>query len=127
MTRNYLIRVLQQYGIIQQDLSLNPVFRKRLLANPAIAQHLLEWTSFMRGDVCFKMRLHALIQGIDYQPTCVVCGRDVIMRLTGRYRFSFPTHCCQQCVGNDTNVIAMRISTNQRKYGANTNLTASLK
>ena len=124
MTRNHLIQVLMNNGIVKQDHTLNPVFLKRLMNNPELTQVVLNMTSFLRGDVCLKTRLHALLQGITTQPVCTVCGRDVSMRLTGRYRFTFPSHCSGSCTSRDPIVLEKRAATNLALYGAKSFITS---
>lgn len=119
MTRNYLIQLLQRHGIVQTDFTLNPVFHKRLLANPSLTQHVLEMTSFMRGSVCLKARVHAVIRGLTAQPICSVCGKDVDMRLSGKYRFTYPAHCSNACISNDPVVQARRAATKRGTYYSN--------
>ena len=93
MTRNHLISLLKQNGIIKVDNTLNPVFNKRLLNNPELAQHLVNLTTFLQGDPTFKIRLHVLLSGITEQPTCIQCGKDVVMRIDGKYQGTFPKYC----------------------------------
>ena len=125
MSRNYLIHLLQQYGIIKPDMTLNPVFNKRLLANPALAQHLLDITGFLRGEPDYKVRLHVLMLGLLEQPTCKVCGNDVHMRVTGRQRFTFPEYCSMKCIGESSDTKNKRIATNMKRYGAATYIVSN--
>lgn len=125
MTRNFLLQLLLKHGIVQQDSTLNPVFHKRLMNNPTLTQALLDMTSFLRGDVCLKTRVHALLQGITTQPTCIICGRDVAMRMSGRYRFTYPTHCSNACISKDPSVLNQRAATNLERYGAKMFLASS--
>lgn len=109
MTRNYLIHLLKQYRIIDSDNTLNVKFNKRLMSEPVLMQALIDATSFLRGSANAKVRLHALIQGIQTQPVCKSCGKDVSMRVSGLYRFSFPTYCGSKCSSNDPDVIERRV------------------
>lgn len=124
MTYNHLIRILINRGIVQRDYTLNPVFYKRLMNDPELTQLVLNLTAFLRVDACLKMRVHVILQGIVSQPTCATCGKDVGMRLSGRYRFTFPRHCCSACTSKDPEVLAKRAGTNLRKYGAKTFLAS---
>lgn len=125
MTRNYLIALLKTAGVITYGGRLNPVFDKRLKTNPGLTQHILNCTSFLRGDNCLKARLHVLLLGITEQPVCIGCGRDVGMRLDGKYRFTFPKHCGRKCVSEDLGVRAKRLATNMKRYGAPSYLTSN--
>ena len=118
ITRNYLINILQQHGIIKTNMTLNPVFNRRLLTNPVLAQHILNATIFLRGDPDYKVRLHVLLLGLSEQPTCKVCGNDVYMRVTGRQRFTFPDYCSMKCIGESLDTKNKRIATNIERYGA---------
>lgn len=109
MTRNYLIHLLKHYRIIDSDNTLNVKFHKRLMDEPVLMQALIDATSFLRGSANAKVRLHVLLQGIQTQPVCKTCKRDVLMRVSGPYRFSFPTYCSSKCSSNDPDVIARRI------------------
>lgn len=111
MTRNYLIHLLKQYKIIDADNTLNVKYSRRLMAEPILMQAIINATSFLRGSASAKVRLHALLQGITSQPVCKACNKDVYMRLTGKYRFTFPTFCSSVCSSNDINVQKKRIQT----------------
>lgn len=124
MTYNHLIRILMNRGILQQDHTLNPVFYTRLMNNPELTQVILNLTSFLRGNTCLKTRIHVILRGITSQPVCATCGKDVNMRLSGKYRFTFPTHCSSACTSKDPTVLAKRAATNQQRYGAKTFLAS---
>lgn len=109
MTRNYLIYILKHYKIIDPDNTLNVKYYKRLMDKPTLMQALIDVTSFMRGSADAKTRLHVLLQGITEHPTCQTCGRDVSMRLSGKYRFTFPTFCSSKCSTTDPAVQMRRI------------------
>lgn len=109
MTRNYLIHLLKQYRIIDADNTLNVKFHKRLMDEPVLMQALIDATSFLRGSANAKVRLHVLLQGLQMQPVCKTCKKDVSMRVSGPYRFSFPTYCSSKCSSNDPDVIARRV------------------
>lgn len=118
MTPNYLIHLLKQYKVINDDNTLSVKFKSRLMEKPILAQHLVEITSFLRGNGnCLKTRLHVLLQGITIQPSCKQCGNDVHMRLDGKYRYTFPTYCGTKCLSNSPEVKRKRITTNIEVYG----------
>lgn len=108
MIRSYLLVLLQKNGILNQDLSLNIKYNKRLLSHPALLQVVLDDTSFLVGKTDLKMRLHVLIQGIVVQPRCCTCGSVVTMRMSGRERFTFPLFCSNKCIANNPDVINKR-------------------
>jgi hypothetical protein len=118
MNRNYLIHILKQYGVITTDNKLHIKFMKKLMTYPTLSQAVVEATYFLRGSACLKTRLHALLQGISEQPVCKTCGKDVKMRLNGKYRFTFPTYCSSACFAGLEETNEKRNLTNHERYGA---------
>lgn len=118
MTRNYLIHILKQHGVITSSNSLNPVFNKRMLANPGLTQMVLDATSFLHGGPAIKTRLHVLLMGVTEQPICSQCNVPVHMQMTGKSAFTFPSYCSSKCLGKDAKVNAARMATNYQRYGA---------
>jgi hypothetical protein len=126
MTRNYLLQLLRVYKILDSTNRLTPKYNARLLNLPDLAQHVLNATSFLRVDACYKIRLHVLLQDVQEQPVCETCGKDVNMRVTGRERYTFPKFCCNACIAKSTSVKQRRASTNMTRYGAPSILTSSV-
>jgi hypothetical protein len=124
MTRNYLIQLLRFYQVLNIHDRLTPKYHARLLNLPTLAQHVLNATSFIRVDACYKTRLHVLLQDIREQPVCEVCGKDVCMRLTGRERYTFPRFCCNACIAKSPDVKQQKAATNTARYGAPSVLTS---
>ena len=118
INRNYILHIFKQHRVINFDNSLCRKFNKTLTNNPSLMQLLINSTSFLRVNACKKTRLHVLIQGINEQPICVTCGRDVSMRLSGKYRYTFPSYCRSACFSGSVEVQAKRRSTNFERYGA---------
>lgn len=118
MTRNYLLHILKRRGIINSDNSLHVKFNKTLKNDPELTQLLIGVTSFLRGSACTKTRLHVLLSSLINQPVCKTCSNDVHMRLTGKYRYTFPDYCCSKCFAGTNAVKSKRTATNLLKYGA---------
>lgn len=118
MTRNHLLHILKQQGIINDDNTLHIKFKKKLMEAPELAQLVVDHTSFLRGNKnCLKTRLHVLKLGITTQPVCETCGVDVHMRLDGKYRYTFPVFCSSGCFSSNDDVKKKRKITNIQKYG----------
>jgi hypothetical protein len=122
LNRNHLIHILKQHRILEQDDTLNIKFNKRLIESPTLLAHLIESTSFLRGTVCNKTRLHVLLQNIMEQPTCIQCGQNVKMRLSGRERYTFPKYCSTKCIASSAETKAKRLQTNSKKSEISTPL-----
>jgi hypothetical protein len=91
------------------------------MSRPKLIQFLIDYTRDLRYDADIKMRLHCLLNGITEQPYCR-CGVILKMRMTGRFAYTFPTHCSNKCTSGDEDVIQKRKDTNMKKYGAVTPL-----
>jgi hypothetical protein len=91
---------------------------RKLMNQPVLMQAVIDATSFLRGSACPKTRLHVLLLGITEQPVCQTCGRDVKMRLNGKYRFTFPTYCSSACFAGLADTNEKRSTTNHERYGA---------
>lgn len=121
LTRGLLIEKLIVVGVIKKSGRLSPKYNEILAYNPDHVQWLLEYTKHLRYNACMKTRLHCLLQGINYQPYCV-CGAPLRMRITGRFAYTFPTHCSNKCTAADPSVTEKRRNTNLTRYGVSTPL-----
>jgi hypothetical protein len=113
-----LIKKLQDWKIITEDMTLCVKFKKKLRLNPEIAQIILDATSFLKYSADFSVRLHCIIKGIIEQPICKTCGKVLKMRVDGIYRYTFPNYCSSKCFSVVEDVKEKRLRTNMEKYGA---------
>lgn len=103
ITRGMLINQLQQIRVLNANGRISPKFREILSYEPDYIQKLLDYTRNIRYNACLHARLHCLLLGIQDQPYCR-CGNVLRMRMTGRYAYTFPTHCSNKCTANNVDV-----------------------
>lgn len=121
LTRGLLIELLVNAGVLKRSGRISPKARELLAIEPKYIQLILEYTKQLKYDADILTRLHCVMKGITEQPVCS-CGGILKMRMTGRYAYTFPTHCSNKCTSNDSSVIEKRKNTNIEKYGALTPL-----
>lgn len=121
---NGFIHALIEIGVLKRSGRISPKAREILACEPRYIQYILEYTKNLKYNADILTRLHCVMKGITEQPVCS-CGSILRMRMTGRYAYTFPTHCSNKCTSNDKSVIEKRKSTNIEKYGAPTPLLKS--
>ena len=112
----FLLFLLQKEGIVCGGRLHNKAVAI-LYHNPGLLQELIQSTSFLRYSASIKARLHCVMQIIESQPLCQTCDSVVKMRLTGRYRYTFPKYCSTKCSSSSTETKRNRSDTNLKKYG----------
>ncbi len=111
----HLIYQLQLNNILTNERRLAWKAETRLLTNSEMAAAVTTATSFLLYSACLKTRLHCILQGVTEQPRCNACNCVVRMRMSGRYRFTFPRFCSSKCSGDDNSVKSKRHNTMSNK------------
>lgn len=89
--------------ILKKSGKLNPRFKYVLYNNPEFLQHIVEQTCFLKYDAPIKARLQCILQDIDEQPMCKLCGEPCKMTLKGsKYNNKFSAYCGRKCAGLDS-------------------------
>jgi hypothetical protein len=122
--RGMLMTALSQAGVLTKTVRISTKYYELLMVRPKLIQFLIDYTKNLRYNADIKVRLHCLISGITKQPYCK-CGSILKMRMTGRFAYTFPSHCSNKCTSKDKNVIQKRKDTNIEKYGGVTPLLKS--
>lgn len=86
--------------ILKKSNKLNTRYKFIICNNPEYLQYIVEDTCFLRYDAPIKVRLQCIIQGIDTQPMCTLCGEPCKMITNGsKNNNKFSTYCSRICSG----------------------------
>jgi G:T-mismatch repair DNA endonuclease (very short patch repair protein) len=109
--------MLTQNKILTTSGRLSPSTNKILKSNPVLRALIVEVTDFLQYDAPIITRLQCILQNINEQPTCGVCGDPLRMATSGPRVNSFPVFCGLRCASKHKDVKKKRRNTNKRKYG----------
>ena len=112
-----LVRDLVNIGVLRESLDMANNYNRKFANHPEVIQRVLNYTSFLHYDAPLNVRIQCVVRGISEQPICKVCKDSLTMRETGRYRYTFPSHCSQKCVARDPIIVERKRQTNLKKYG----------
>ena len=106
-----LVRDLKRFGVLTEQLSLANGYHRKLQAVPELWIKVIEHTSFLLYDATLNVRIQCICNGIHQQPLCEVCNGITKMRVSGRFRYTFPTFCSSKCsAGYDLTIIKRRLT-----------------
>ena len=117
ITQHAIINNLVRIGVLRETLDMGNNYHRKVNRHPEIIQSVVTYTSFLQYDAPLNVRIQCIVRGVSEQPICTTCKSSVVMRETGRYRYTFPTHCSQRCVARDPIITEKKRQTNLAKYG----------
>lgn len=117
VTQRTIVSNLVRLGVLRENLDMGNNYHRKVNKYPEVIQSVLVYTSFLHYDAPLNVRIQCVVRGISEQPICITCKSNVVMRESGRYRYTFPTHCSQRCVARDPIIVERKRQTNLAKYG----------
>ena len=112
-----IVTDLVRVGVLRESFDMANNYSRKFANHPELIQSVLQYTSYLHYDAPLNVRIQCIVRGISEQPICKTCKSNVEMRVSGRYRYTFPTHCSQKCVARDPIIVERKRQTNLARYG----------
>ena len=118
-----IIDELRVKKFLNEDDKVSPWIERKI--DDSLRAKIIAATNFLADESTpLKFRIFFLLNGIDRQPTCGVCGKPVTFD-AGKKRFQ--EFCSIDCAGKSVEVKKRREKTNLERYGDSSNFASISK
>ena len=77
----------------------------------------MRYTSTLNSDIKIKTRVYRVLNGIDYIPKCLNCGKEMLDYDIKNIKEGYRKYCCQQCAKDSSDRKALYRKTCMHRYG----------